>query len=82
MGLLKDAALRKLRVDYKVKPPLDTVALCFLFVIGSFVLPMIAKLVYVCLFKKETPRMFDESTFTYCKPDNSGGANDMTKILK
>ena len=59
MGTLKDLALRKLRVDYKVKPPLDNIALCFLFVIGSFVLPMIAKLLYGCLFKKETPRMFD-----------------------
>ena len=59
MGVLKDLALKKLRVDYRVKPPLDGITLFVLFVISSVVLPMLAKLVYSGFFKKETPRMFD-----------------------
>ena len=66
LGTLHNLLLWRLRTESRVKPPLDSITLFVLFLVGSFVPPMLVKLLHHCCFKKETPRMFDESTFTYC----------------
>ena len=79
LGALNTYMLNKLRQDYGVKAPLDKVALFFLFIVSSFVPPLMATCLFRSFFKKETLRRFDPSTYTYNKADSVG---EMSKILK
>jgi len=60
-----------------VKPPMDQVALLFLFVIASYIPALLLTIVYAMTCKKKELPRFDPALYTFNKPD----AAEMAKVL-
>lgn len=54
------AVLNKLNKSYGLKAPLDTVVLVFMFVLGSYIPPLVASVIYHSFIKSEPPKVFNE----------------------
>ena len=78
LGALNTLMLNKLSIEYGVKAPLDKLALLILFIISSYIPPLLASLIYTCFIKKEAVKRFDASTYTYNKADSIG---EISKLL-
>ena len=69
MGVLHERGCQWLRKDWKVNPPMDQVALFFLFAIGCYLPSLILSVIY-SLFIAEKPRPInDPSMYRYNTPD-------------
>ena len=61
-----------------MKPPVDAVAIAFMFVVGSYIPALIATICYSAFCKKpELPR-FDPASHVFNRPD----AQELNKVLQ
>ena len=68
-----------LKKDVGVKPPMDQVALAFLFIAGSYIPALITTILFALVCRKPLPPpKFDPALFTFNKPD----AVEIAQILK